>query len=64
MLVCATRVPYLGLGLFHATLGISTCRMLIHLRKFASENLEGRPVDSRMPLPNLEFDLHSAEVVR
>jgi len=36
--------------------------MLIHLRKFASENLEGGP-EGRMPLPNLEVDLH-ADVIR
>jgi len=39
------------------TLGIATCRMLIQLRKFASENLEGGP-EGRMPLPNLEANLH------
>ena len=47
---------------FHATLGIATCRMLIHLRKFAFENLEGGP-EGRIPLPNLEVDPH-ADVVR
>ncbi|KIM42609.1 hypothetical protein M413DRAFT_26638 [Hebeloma cylindrosporum] len=64
MLVCATHIPYMGLGLFHATLGIATCRMLIHLRKFSSENLEGGPAEGPMSLPNIEVDLHSAEDVR
>jgi len=36
--------------------------MLIHLRKFASDTLERGP-ESRMPLPNLEVNLH-ADVVR
>jgi hypothetical protein len=34
------RIPWFGYGPFHAALGITTTRMLIHLRKFAAENLE------------------------
>ena len=43
---------------FHASLGIATSRMLIHLRKFASENLEVE-TDSRF-LPN--FEMGSSEL--
>jgi len=47
---------------FHAGLGIPTGRLLLHLRKFATENLEARG-DTRMGsrttgvLPNLEAAL-------
>jgi hypothetical protein len=44
MNVGATPVPWFGFGPFHASIGIATSRMLIHLRKFSSENLEGDPV--------------------
>ena len=37
---------------FHASLGIATSRMLIHLRKFASESLEVE-TDNHF-LPNFE----------
>jgi hypothetical protein len=47
---------------FHAGLGIPTCRLLLHLRKFATENLEARGgshIGSRMTgmVPNLEVAL-------
>ncbi|KAF8963229.1 hypothetical protein BDZ97DRAFT_1821153 [Flammula alnicola] len=41
MVVGATRIPWFGFGPFHAAVGIATCRMLIHLRKFAIKNLDG-----------------------
>jgi len=44
MNVGATPVPWFGFGPFHASIGIATSRMLIHLRKFSSKNLEGEPV--------------------
>lgn len=43
MVVCQTKIPWFGFGPFHAALGVATCRMLIHLRKFASGNLELQP---------------------
>jgi len=46
MVVGATRIPWFGFGPFHAAIGIATSRMLIHLRKFSSKNLEGKPVPS------------------
>ncbi|KIM46943.1 hypothetical protein M413DRAFT_266236 [Hebeloma cylindrosporum] len=49
MAVCATHVPWLGYGPFHAALGIATCRMLIHLRAFASENLEAETGSRCLP---------------
>ncbi|KIM37269.1 hypothetical protein M413DRAFT_276320 [Hebeloma cylindrosporum] len=55
MVACQTQVPWFGFGPFHASLGIATCRMLIHLRKFASGNLQ-LEADSRL-LPNFEVDL-------
>ena len=47
---------------FHAGLGIATGRLLLHLRKFAAENLEARGgsrIGSRMTgmLPNIEVSL-------
>ncbi|KAF9033574.1 hypothetical protein BJ165DRAFT_1534522 [Panaeolus papilionaceus] len=36
-----TRIPWFGLAPFHASMGIMTCRMLLHLFKFTSNNLEG-----------------------
>ena len=39
---------------FHAALGIATCRMLIHLRKFASRNLDVELSDRS--LSNLAVD--------
>jgi len=44
MVVGATKIPWFGFGPFHAALGITTGRMLIHLRKFAVKNLEGDPI--------------------
>jgi len=43
MNVRATPIPCFGFGPFHASIGIATSRMLIHLRKFSSKNLEGDP---------------------
>ncbi|CAA7266450.1 unnamed protein product [Cyclocybe aegerita] len=40
MVVGATHIPWFGFGPFHAAIGIVTCRMLIHLRKFALENFD------------------------
>ena len=54
---------YCGCSPFHASLGIATGRLLLHLRKFATDNLEARGdsrMDSRMTtgvLPNLEVAL-------
>ena len=53
---------------FHAGLGVATGRLLLHLRKFATDNLEAR--GSRMGgrmigvLPNLELALPDAEITR
>ncbi|KIM37264.1 hypothetical protein M413DRAFT_30990 [Hebeloma cylindrosporum] len=44
-LMVVTKIPWFGFGPFHAALGVATCRMLIHLRKFASGNLELQPND-------------------
>jgi hypothetical protein len=41
MVVDGLGIPWLGFGPFHASLGIATSRMLIHLRKFSEKNLEG-----------------------
>lgn len=41
MVVSATRIPWFGLAPFHSAMGIMTCRMLLHLFKFTSVNLEG-----------------------
>ncbi|CAA7266801.1 unnamed protein product [Cyclocybe aegerita] len=49
MVVGATRIPWFGLAPFHAAVGIVTCRMLIHLRKFSIENLEGKFASSKFP---------------
>jgi len=43
MNVRATRIPCFGFGPFHASVGIATSRMLIHLRKFSSKSLDGEP---------------------
>ncbi|KAF9546969.1 hypothetical protein CPC08DRAFT_796352, partial [Agrocybe pediades] len=51
MTVGATRIPWFGLGPLHAALGITTGRMLIHLRKFASKHLAGGPGDERPSSP-------------
>jgi len=40
MVVGATRIPWFGLGPFHAALGIVTCRMVLHLRKFTVHRLD------------------------
>jgi len=41
MVVGLTNVPWFGFGPFHASIGIATSRMFIHLRKFSTEGLEG-----------------------
>jgi len=41
MVVGATRIPWFGFGPFHASIGIATSRMFIHLRKFSTEGMEG-----------------------
>jgi hypothetical protein len=41
MVVGTTQIPWFGFGPFHASMGIATSRMLIHLRKFSSKALEG-----------------------
>jgi len=53
MALGATRIPWFGFGPFHAALGITTNRMMIHLREFASKNLEGDGSD--MSLPEIRF---------
>ncbi|KAF8174234.1 hypothetical protein BJ912DRAFT_1064838 [Pholiota molesta] len=40
MVVGKTKIPWFGYGPFHAAVGIVTCRMLIHLRKFAVDNFD------------------------
>jgi hypothetical protein len=57
MVVGATRIPWFGFGPFHAALGITTGRMLMHLRKFATENLEG---NAAMSLPKMDYVESSA----
>lgn len=52
MAVGATRIPWFGFGPFHAALGITTGRMMIHLRKFATKHLEG---DDTPSLPEIKF---------
>lgn len=58
--VCQTRIPWLGFGPFHAGLGLATGHLLLHLRKFAVENLEakgGSRMGSRMTgVPNLNLE--------
>jgi len=43
----------------HAALGIVTCRMMIHLRKFTVQRLDetdsGMPKSSSQPLETLDF---------
>jgi hypothetical protein len=53
MAVGATRIPWFGFAPFHAGLGITTGRMMIHLRKFATKELEGDA--SAGPLPEMRF---------
>ena len=54
---------------FHAGLGVATGRLLLHLRKFATDNLEARG-DSRTGscmtgvLPHLEVALADPEITR
>jgi hypothetical protein len=45
MVIKTTGIPWFGFGPFHASMGIATSRMFIHLRKFSSKNLDGA-VDS------------------
>ncbi|KJA26498.1 hypothetical protein HYPSUDRAFT_275893 [Hypholoma sublateritium FD-334 SS-4] len=42
MVIGKTNIPWFGFGPFHAAVGIATCRMLMHLRKFASHELESQ----------------------
>jgi len=46
MVVGATRIPWFGFGPFHASIGIATSRMLIHLRKFSTKSLGGETASS------------------
>ncbi|KIM37266.1 hypothetical protein M413DRAFT_30991 [Hebeloma cylindrosporum] len=59
-LIFVTRIPWLGFGPFHAGLGLATGHLLLHLRKFAVENLEakgGSRMGSRMTgVPNLNLE--------
>lgn len=42
---------------FHAAVGITTCRLLIHLRKFSENHLEGDIHISKLPdLENMTWD--------
>jgi len=45
MAVGSAGIPWFGFGPFHASIGIATSRLFIHLRKFSSETLDGT-VDS------------------
>jgi hypothetical protein len=54
MAVGATRIPWFGFGPFHAALGIMTARMMIHLRKFSVDTLDGNHTKSTAILPDLE----------
>lgn len=49
----ATGIPWFGFGPFHAALGVTTGRMMIHLQKFAAMNLEGDT--SEMSIPEIRF---------
>ncbi|KAF9563829.1 hypothetical protein CPC08DRAFT_760601 [Agrocybe pediades] len=55
MVVGATRIPWFGFGPFHAALGITTSRMIIHLRKFAVQNLEGGGPNDLPKLATIHF---------
>jgi len=41
-----TSIPWFGFGPFHASIGIATSRMFIHLRKFSTEGMEGESAPS------------------
>ncbi|KAF8879312.1 hypothetical protein CPB84DRAFT_1688016, partial [Gymnopilus junonius] len=49
----ATKIPWFGFGPFHAALGITTGRMMIHLQKFAANELEMDP--AKMSVPDIQF---------
>jgi len=53
MALGVTNIPWFGFGPFHAALGITTSRMMIHLQKFAAKNLEGDA--SEMSIPEIIF---------
>jgi len=53
MAIGVTNIPWFGFGPFHAALGITTSRMMIHLQKFAAKNLEGDA--SEMSSPEIRF---------
>ncbi|KAF9532630.1 hypothetical protein CPB83DRAFT_890820 [Crepidotus variabilis] len=57
MAVRETNIPWFGFGPFHAAVGITTCRLLIHLRKFSEDHLEGEFHVSKLPdLENVSWD--------
>jgi len=53
MAIGATNIPWFGFGPFHAALGITTGRMMIHLQKFAAKSLEGDAAE--MSIPEIRF---------
>ncbi|PPQ76529.1 hypothetical protein CVT26_013364 [Gymnopilus dilepis] len=53
MALGATKIPWFGFGPFHAALGITTGRMMIHLQKFAVEELEVDP--DKLSVPEIRF---------
>lgn len=53
MALGATKIPWFGFGPFHAALGITTGRMMIHLQKFAIEKLEVDP--DKLSVPEIRF---------
>ncbi|KAF9473946.1 hypothetical protein BDN70DRAFT_347489 [Pholiota conissans] len=58
MVVGKTKIPWFGYGPFHAAVGIVTCRMLIHLRKFAVDNFENEAtniMDTKITAGGLVF---------
>ncbi|KIM37267.1 hypothetical protein M413DRAFT_448572 [Hebeloma cylindrosporum] len=62
MVVCGTHVPWFGFGPFHASLGVATGRMLIDLRKCASDIFDVE-TDSHF-LPNWSHRISTVKTFR
>jgi len=54
MVIGATKIPWFGFAPFHGAIGIVTCRVLIHLRKFNLTTVLSNGKTNR-PLEPLEF---------
>ncbi|KAH9474674.1 hypothetical protein JR316_0013138 [Psilocybe cubensis] len=50
MVVGKSGIPWFGFGPFHASMGIVTGRMIIHLRKFSVKHLEGQMSTPSSPI--------------